>query len=193
MGQVIDYKDWQIALGRRFRALKLWFVLRSYGVEGIRSKIRHAAELATYFEKLLASAGDTFELMGNRNGMSLVCFRARSLHHSQQQPSSIGNQALDLAKSWIPIPRANTQAAPQGSISSNGSTPSLSIQELNSLNQRLLKDVNDTGEIFMIHTKLAGEVVLRLAIGGFDQSTGDIDHAWRVIRDCHKKLSCEST
>jgi aromatic-L-amino-acid decarboxylase len=62
MGQVIDYKDWQIALGRRFRALKLWFVLRSYGVEGIQGKIRHAAGLATYFEALLASAGGEFEV-----------------------------------------------------------------------------------------------------------------------------------
>ncbi|HSL84513.1 MAG TPA: pyridoxal-dependent decarboxylase, partial [Thermoanaerobaculia bacterium] len=39
-GRVIDYRDWQVPLGRRFRALKLWFVLRSYGLEGLRHKVR---------------------------------------------------------------------------------------------------------------------------------------------------------
>ena len=48
-GAVIDYRDWQIPLGRRFRALKLWFVLRSYGVEGLRHHIRRHVELAQSF------------------------------------------------------------------------------------------------------------------------------------------------
>ena len=39
-GAVIDYRDWQIPLGRRFRALKLWFVIRHYGVEGLQHHIR---------------------------------------------------------------------------------------------------------------------------------------------------------
>lgn len=45
-GEVIDYRDWHVPLGRRFRALKLWFVLRHYGAEGLRSYIRHHVELA---------------------------------------------------------------------------------------------------------------------------------------------------
>ena len=46
-GQVIDYRDWHVPLGRRFRALKLWFVLRSYGVEGLRHHVREHVALAT--------------------------------------------------------------------------------------------------------------------------------------------------
>jgi len=45
-GQVIDYRDWHVPLGRRFRALKLWFVLRSYGAEGIRHHVREHVALA---------------------------------------------------------------------------------------------------------------------------------------------------
>ncbi len=45
-GQVIDYRDWHVPLGRRFRALKLWFVLRHYGAEGLRSYIREHVRLA---------------------------------------------------------------------------------------------------------------------------------------------------
>jgi aromatic-L-amino-acid/L-tryptophan decarboxylase len=45
-GQVIDYRDWHVPLGRRFRALKLWFVLRHYGAEGLRHYIREHVRLA---------------------------------------------------------------------------------------------------------------------------------------------------
>jgi len=48
-GQVIDYRDWHVPLGRRFRALKLWFVLRSYGAEGIRHHVREHVALARSF------------------------------------------------------------------------------------------------------------------------------------------------
>ena len=48
-GAVIDYRDWQIPLGRRFRALKLWFVIRHYGVEGLQHHIRQHVELAQQF------------------------------------------------------------------------------------------------------------------------------------------------
>lgn len=45
-GAVTNYRDWGIQLGRRFRALKLWFVLRSYGLKGIRQKLRFHLQLA---------------------------------------------------------------------------------------------------------------------------------------------------
>jgi aromatic-L-amino-acid decarboxylase len=45
-GAVIDYRDWQVPLGRRFRALKLWFVLRSYGAEGLQHHVREHVDLA---------------------------------------------------------------------------------------------------------------------------------------------------
>ena len=45
-GAVIDYRDWQVPLGRRFRALKLWFVIRSFGIAGLRQKIREHVALA---------------------------------------------------------------------------------------------------------------------------------------------------
>lgn len=75
-GAVIDYRDWQIPLGRRFRALKLWFVMRSYGVHGIQSMIRRHIELAEQFE-VLATADDRFELAAPRR-LNLVCFRHRA-------------------------------------------------------------------------------------------------------------------
>lgn len=72
-GAVVDYRDWHPQLGRRFRALKLWAVMRSYGIEGLQAHIREGVELAAYFEELLA-ADDRFELVTERS-LSLVVFR----------------------------------------------------------------------------------------------------------------------
>ncbi|MFE9207540.1 pyridoxal-dependent decarboxylase [Micromonospora sp. NPDC007230] len=75
-GAVIDYRDWQVPLGRRFRALKLWFVLRWYGVEGLRAHIRSGVALADRFAARVA-ADDRFELAAP-HPFSLVCFRLRA-------------------------------------------------------------------------------------------------------------------
>lgn len=72
-GAVIDYRDWQIPLGRRFRAIKLWFVLRSFGAEGLRAHIRGHVELAELFESWLR-ADARFDLAAPRS-LALVCFR----------------------------------------------------------------------------------------------------------------------
>jgi aromatic-L-amino-acid decarboxylase len=74
-GAVVDFRDWQIPLGRRFRALKLWFVLRWYGAEGLRAHIRShvamAQELAGW-----AHADERFDVVAP-HPLSLVCLRPR--------------------------------------------------------------------------------------------------------------------
>jgi aromatic-L-amino-acid decarboxylase len=74
-GAIIDYRDWQVPLGRRFRALKLWFVIRYYGVEGLRHHIRRHVELAQAFASWV-EADETFELAAPAP-LNLVCFRHR--------------------------------------------------------------------------------------------------------------------
>jgi aromatic-L-amino-acid decarboxylase len=74
-GKVNDYRDWGIPLGRRFRALKLWFVLRSFGVAGLQEQIRQHIRLS---EKMAArmKAHPDFELLVHR--MNLLAFRIQS-------------------------------------------------------------------------------------------------------------------
>jgi aromatic-L-amino-acid decarboxylase len=74
-GEVVDHRDWGIPLGRRFRALKLWFVMRRYGAEGLRAHIRSGIELARRFEEWV-DADARFELAAPRS-LALVCFRLR--------------------------------------------------------------------------------------------------------------------
>ncbi len=74
-GAAIDYMHWQVGLSRRFRSLKLWFVLRSFGIEGIQKHIRSGVELAKLFEDLV-KCDDRFEIMGERY-LGLVVFRLK--------------------------------------------------------------------------------------------------------------------
>jgi aromatic-L-amino-acid decarboxylase len=72
-GAVIDYRDWQVPLGRRFRSLKLWMVIRHYGAEGLRHHVRGHVELAQEFAGWVGADPD-FELAAPAP-LNLVCFR----------------------------------------------------------------------------------------------------------------------
>ena len=75
-GAVIDYRDWHIPLGRRFRALKLWFVLRHYGIEGLRHHIREHVALAQEFAGWVRN-DERFEVAAPVP-LNLVCFRLKA-------------------------------------------------------------------------------------------------------------------
>ncbi|XP_055357195.1 aromatic-L-amino-acid decarboxylase-like [Paramacrobiotus metropolitanus] len=70
-----DYRHWQIALGRRFRSLKLWFIMRLYGVEGLQKYIREQVNLAHEFERMVNKDGRFEIVIPVRLG--LACFRLR--------------------------------------------------------------------------------------------------------------------
>jgi aromatic-L-amino-acid decarboxylase len=72
-GDVIDYRDWQVPLGRRFRALKLWFVLRWYGAEGLRHHVREHVRLAGGLAARVDA--DPRLVLAAPAHLNLVCFR----------------------------------------------------------------------------------------------------------------------
>nr|AZM69444.1 tyrosine decarboxylase [Asarum sp. XW-2018] len=71
--QVVDYKDWQIALSRRFRSMKLWLVLRSYGVSNLRNFLRTHVKMAKHFQGLVGM-DQRFQIVVPRT-FAMVCFR----------------------------------------------------------------------------------------------------------------------
>jgi aromatic-L-amino-acid decarboxylase len=121
--------DYGPALGRRFRSLKLWAVLRCYGREGLQARIREAVRLAELFEGLVR-AEPGWEVCAPR-AFSVVCFR---------RPGSDDE------------------------------------------NEELLARVNETGELFISHTKLDSRYVLRLAIGNERTTEADVRRAWDVLK-----------
>jgi len=93
-GVVIDYRDWHIQLGRRFRSLKLWFVIRHYGVQGLQHHIREHVRLAQQFAEWIGK-DSRFELAAPAP-LNLVCFRHKSGDEANQTIMDRLNRSGDL-------------------------------------------------------------------------------------------------
>jgi aromatic-L-amino-acid/L-tryptophan decarboxylase len=139
-GAVVDYRDWQVSLGRRFRALKLWAVLRWYGAEGLRAHIRTGIAQATDLAAWIGEDQD-FELHEPQT-LGLVCFRPL----------------------W---PEGDADAA----------------------TLRLMEALNDSGALYLTHTRVAGRVVLRMALGGARTEERHVRAAWDAIRAEYDRMS----
>ncbi len=93
--EVNNYRDWGIQLGRRFRALKLWFVIRSFGVEGIREKLRLHLRIGQWLEDQVKAETD-FELLAPVP-LNLVCFRYRPKgKYTEQQLNALNEKLLAM-------------------------------------------------------------------------------------------------
>lgn len=125
-----DYRHWQIPLGRRFRALKVWIVLRTVGAEKIREHIRNTVRLAAQFEQLVVD-DDRFEIVAPRS-MGLVCFRLKG----------------DCT-----------------------------------LSKELLERITARKQIYMIHSKCHGQLIIRYVVCGLDPKEADVEFAWREIQE----------
>ncbi len=134
-GAVFDYRDWHVQLGRRFRALKLWFVVRHYGVEGLRSLVRQHVALAQEFASWV-QASKFFELAAPAP-LNLVCFR---------------HKAGDAA------------------------------------NERLLSRLNQSGELYLTHTRLNDRYTLRMCIGQTYTEARHVRRAWERIQQFAEDL-----
>ena len=93
-GAVIDYRDWQIPLGRRFRSLKLWFVIRHYGVEGLQYHVRQHVQIAQQFADWVRG-DERFELTAPAP-LNLVCFRHKAGDAANQELMDRLNRSGDL-------------------------------------------------------------------------------------------------
>lgn len=91
--KVINYRDWGIQLGRRFRALKLWFVIRSFGLEGLRNKIREHIQWAKELSEAIRNEND-FEIVAPVN-MNTICFRYIPIGISSKQFDDLNKELLE--------------------------------------------------------------------------------------------------
>ncbi|XP_040271707.1 histidine decarboxylase [Bufo bufo] len=82
-GAATDFMHWQIPLSRRFRSLKLWFVIRSFGIKNLQAHIRHGTDMAKYFESLV-KADHIFEVPAKRH-LGLVVFRLKGPNNLTEQ------------------------------------------------------------------------------------------------------------
>ena len=140
--QVENLMDYGIQLGRRFRALKLWFVIRYFGTEGIVNRIRFHLSLAQKMANWI-DQHPHFRRMAP-TPFSTICFRA--------EPAELTNR-----------------------------------EELNRFNELLLEKINAQRKIFLSHTKLNDNYVLRMAIGNLRTSETHLEAAWKLIQDKYRE------
>ncbi len=103
-GAVFDYRDWHIQLGRRFRSLKLWFVIRHYGVDGLQFHIRKHVQLTDEFAKWVENSAE-FELFV-QPPLNLVCFRLKA---SDELNLKLMNECNNTGKIYFTHTKLNNQ------------------------------------------------------------------------------------
>ena len=126
--------DYGIQLGRRFRALKLWFVMRYFGREGLIDRIRKHCRLANLFASWVEESTN-FEMLAPVP-FALVCFRA----------------------------------SPEG------------VADLDALNEKIMNDINASGDAYLSHTKLDGKFVLRLSVGSIRVEEKHLVKVWELLQ-----------
>jgi len=89
-GRVNDYRDWGVPLGRRFRALKLWSVIRTHGIEGLREKVRSHIAIAKKLAQSIAEEND-FEILAPVV-ISVVCFRYKPAGYTESQINDLNEK-----------------------------------------------------------------------------------------------------
>jgi aromatic-L-amino-acid/L-tryptophan decarboxylase len=143
-GLVTDYRDWQIPLGRRFRSLKVWFVLRSYGVSGIQRHIRNHVRLGELFHSLVQTRADLFSVLaGPAFALTVITVVPRAkdgavaANHSDARHERYLNDFTPDAKAQ------NTMDA-------------------NKLTQAVYELVNTKGEIFLTSSVIGGVYAIRV-------------------------------
>ncbi|KAI0200399.1 pyridoxal phosphate-dependent transferase [Astrocystis sublimbata] len=95
-GLVTDYRDWQIPFGRRFRSLKVWFVIRMYGISGLQAHIRKHVKLAEDFGEMLRSRPDLFEIVtGPRFALTAFRLKAKSETATVEEVNALTKKSYD--------------------------------------------------------------------------------------------------
>ncbi|TXG63911.1 hypothetical protein EZV62_010905 [Acer yangbiense] len=167
---VMDYKDWQIPLGRRFRSLKLWMVLRLYGLENLQCYIRNHIQLAEHFEALVAQ-DPRFEgsvscpYVGDCGLCSSVVFFGNRIRYTFKTCGQVVTPRIFSLVCFRLLPHHNNE------------------DDGNKLNHDLLDAVNTTGKIFISHTVLSGKYILRFAVGAPLTEERHVNAAWKLLQE----------
>ena len=165
--EVRNLMDTGVQLGRRFRSLKLWAILRHFGSDGIRDRLAEHMRLARLFAAWVDESPDFDRLAPVP--FSVVCFRAKLGSGAGTEDTGSGGATETTDKTNIGGDKTGTD--------DTGSA------ETDTLNERLLEAVNATGEVFLSHTRLNGRFVIRLAVGHVRTEERHVRRAWELLNE----------
>jgi aromatic-L-amino-acid/L-tryptophan decarboxylase len=160
-GLVTDYRDWQIPLGRRFRSLKIWFVLRTYGISGLQTHIRNHVRLGEIFHGLLLTRRDLFCIVSGPS-FALTVFSVNSRWHQYESPSH--KASLDI----VILNSASNQSDVYHDRYTNDFIPDAvgqAVTQANLLTEAVYELVNSHGIIHVTSTVVNGRYAIRVVSG----------------------------
>lgn len=171
---VVNPMDFTLQLGRRFHSLKVWWVIRAFGLDGLRSRMEHQLQLTEQLRSAIADHPDFetfFEWTGHDTPYPLVCFRAhpRAWRVDDNETNRNG-----------PRPTSNGHAEQR---------PLPFSAALDRFNEALLDAVNADGRHFISHTVVAEGYVLRVSIGNIRTEAEHVESVWRAIQAGFASLS----
>ncbi|KAF2686882.1 hypothetical protein K458DRAFT_386850 [Lentithecium fluviatile CBS 122367] len=174
-GLVTDYRDWQIPLGRRFRSLKIWFVLRTYGAQGLREFIRRHVKLGEYFNSMLTSRPDIFTVV------TPAAFGLTTFHINPRTP-----------KVSSPANRPD----PAHEAYTNDFTPSADAQfreAANQISKEVYEKVNAQGEFFLTSTVADGVYFIRVVSATLNAEEKYLKRVFEVLVQFAEKVRSEGS
>lgn len=159
-GLVTDYRDWQIPLGRRFRALKIWFVLRSYGINGLKRHVSRHIELGERFAEWVKDEGkDLFEIVSGPR-FALTVLRVKIPDESGKGYTN-GTTNADGGVTETQINDGVANGVVQPVINGiNGEARTL--EEANTVTKKVYEKINESGEIFLTSTMIKDMYAIRV-------------------------------
>lgn len=161
-----NYMDYGIQLGRRFRALKAWVIFRSFGRDGMSTRLREFVRLANLFADWIKS-DHRFELAAPVS-MGVVCFRYIGRDGSLSRPSVSARPAV----------------APY--LTDRPNEP-----KIDQLNSAIVEKINSRGRAYLTQTKLRGRTVMRIGLGNVLTTEEHLRNAWELIRETANELNRE--
>ena len=168
--------DYGVALGRRFRALKLWFVLRYFGSEGIAERLREHCRLAQEFSRLVERK-DGWELVAPVP-FSTVAFRFCPPNPRGGEKGE--GRERERQEEKAQEEEAQEEEAQQGEAQDR-------------MNLKILDRVNATGEVFLSHARLGERITLRLVVGNLRTTEEHVARAWELLEDAAGSLAYEDS
>lgn len=176
-GLVTDYRDWQIPLGRRFRALKIWFVLRSYGVNGLKAHIRKHIVMGEKFAAWVRERDDLWEIV---------------------TPPAFALTVITIAlpaRSKGTLPDGMTEPRVTDGVASSNTLPSTGQENrdrTNALTKKIYESINAAGEIFLTSSVVKGIYSIRIVSANEKADEAHLRRAFEILVDTAEMVISES-
>ena len=164
-----DFRDWQIPLGRRFRSLKIWFVLRSYGVSGLKSHIRNHIRLGMVFHDSVLARPDLFEIL-TPPAFALTVFTVKPVAAEQEADVPFENGVSHLGLE-------ERRAATAIILEYEGRQ----LQRANAITKRVYEAINAAGEIFLTSSVIKDFYAIRVVSGNENTDEQHLRKAFDIL------------